>query len=67
MRLDSPRYFSKLPLRDSNFFELFNQLGGQIVSGAHALMKMMRNCADVASRERYAAKVDRVPGTMPTA
>jgi len=52
-------FFAKLLPREGNFFELFNEHGAQIVVGAHAFMRMIKNYDDIELREKYAAEVDR--------
>ena len=52
-------FFAKLLPREGNFFELFNEHGGQIVVGAHAFMRMIENYDNLELREKYAAEVDR--------
>ena len=51
-------FFGKLLPREGNFFELFNEHGGQIVEGARAFMLMIQNYNDPDQREKYAAEVD---------
>jgi uncharacterized protein len=50
--------FGKLLPREGNFFELFNQHGAYIASGARSFMLMVANYGDQALREKYAAEVD---------
>jgi len=52
-------FFGKLLPREGNFFELFNEHGGQIVEGARAFMLMIQNYNDLDLREKYAAEVDK--------
>ncbi|CAN5826635.1 DUF47 domain-containing protein [soil metagenome] len=49
--------FGKLLPREGNFFELFNQHGDFIVSGARAFILMIQNYGDLALREKYAEEV----------
>ena len=51
-------FFGKLLPREGNFFELFNEHGGQIVEGARAFMLMIQNYNDLSLREKYAAEVN---------
>ncbi|MEJ6007942.1 DUF47 domain-containing protein [Paucibacter sp. AS339] len=51
-------FFSKLLPREGNFFELFNEHGGQITEGARAFMQMLHNYNDTELREKFAAEVD---------
>ena len=50
--------FGKLLPREGNFFELFNEHGAFIASGARSFMSMVTNYSDLALREKYAAEVD---------
>jgi len=50
--------FGKLLPREGNFFELFNEHGAFIPSGARSFMSMVTNYSDLALREKYAAEVD---------
>lgn len=50
--------FGKLLPREGNFFELFNQHGDYIVTGARAFIALIQNYADLDLREKYAAEVD---------
>jgi predicted phosphate transport protein (TIGR00153 family) len=50
--------FGKLLPREGNFFELFNEHGAHIASGARSFMLMVTNYGDLALREKYAAEVD---------
>ena len=50
--------FGKLLPREGNFFELFNEHGTLIASGARSFMELIRNYADTALREKFAAEVD---------
>jgi uncharacterized protein len=50
--------FGKLLPREGNFFELFNEHGAFIASGARSFMLMVTNYSDLALREKYAAEVD---------
>jgi predicted phosphate transport protein (TIGR00153 family) len=50
-------FFEKLLPREGNFFEMFNEHGGQIAIGARAFMAMVQHYADPALREKYAAEV----------
>jgi predicted phosphate transport protein (TIGR00153 family) len=50
--------FGKLLPREGNFFELFNEHGAFIASGARSFMLMVTNYSDVALRDKYAAEVD---------
>jgi len=50
--------FGKLLPREGNFFELFNEHGAYIASGARSFMLMVTNFSDMALREKYAAEVD---------
>ena len=45
--------FGKLLPREGNFFELFNQHGDFIVSGARSFILLIQNYADLALREKY--------------
>jgi len=49
--------FGKLLPREGNFFELFNQHGDFIVSGARSFILLIQNYADLALRETYANQV----------
>ena len=49
--------FGKLLPREGNFFELFNQHGDFIVSGARSFILLIQNYADPALREKYANEV----------
>ena len=49
--------FGKLLPREGNFFELFNQHGDFIVSGARSFILLIQNYADLALREKYANDV----------
>jgi predicted phosphate transport protein (TIGR00153 family) len=51
-------FFGKLLPREGNFFELFNDHGRHIVTGARAFMAMVQNYSDQTLREKYAAEVD---------
>jgi predicted phosphate transport protein (TIGR00153 family) len=50
--------FGKLLPREGNFFEMFNEHGTLIASGARSFMELIRNYADPMLREKYAAEVD---------
>jgi hypothetical protein len=50
--------FGKLLPREGNFFEMFNEHGTLISSGARSFMELIRNYADPTLRETYAAEVD---------
>ncbi len=50
--------FGKLLPREGNFFEMFNEHGTLIASGARSFMELIRNYADPTLREKYAAEVD---------
>lgn len=50
--------FRKLLPREGNFFELFNDHGVHITTGANAFMALVKNYADLTLREKYAAEVD---------
>jgi predicted phosphate transport protein (TIGR00153 family) len=50
--------FGKLLPREGNFFEMFNEHGNLIASGARSFMELIRNFADATLREKYAAEVD---------
>ena len=49
--------FGKLLPREGNFFELFNQHGNFIVSGARSFILLIQNYADPVLREKYAEEV----------
>ena len=49
--------FGKLLPREGNFFELFDQHGGFIVSGARSFILLIQNYGDPALREKYANDV----------
>jgi uncharacterized protein len=49
--------FGKLLPREGNFFELFDQHGAFIVSGARSFILLIQNYADVALREKYGDEV----------
>ncbi len=49
--------FGKLLPREGNFFELFNQHGDFIVSGARSFILLIQNYGDPAQREKYANDV----------
>jgi predicted phosphate transport protein (TIGR00153 family) len=49
--------FGKLLPREGNFFELFNQHGDYIVSGARSFILLIQNYSDLALREKYANEV----------
>jgi len=49
--------FGKLLPREGNFFELFNQHGDFIVSGARSFILLIQNYADPGLREKYADDV----------
>ncbi|MES2099996.1 MAG: DUF47 domain-containing protein [Pseudomonadota bacterium] len=49
--------FGKLLPREGNFFELFNQHGDFIVSGARSFILLIQNYADPSLREKYANDV----------
>lgn len=49
--------FGKLLPREGNFFELFNQHGDYIVSGARSFILLIQNYGDLSLRERYANEV----------
>ena len=51
-------FFAKLLPREGNFFELFNEHGKHIVSGARAFMLMVQHYSDETLRAKYAAEVD---------
>ena len=51
-------FFGKLLPREGNFFELFNEHGNHIVTGARAFMAMVQNYSDQTLREKYATEVD---------
>ena len=51
-------FFGKLLPREGNFFELFNDHGRHIVTGARTFMAMVQNYSDQTLREKYAAEVD---------
>jgi predicted phosphate transport protein (TIGR00153 family) len=51
-------FFGKLLPREGNFFELFNDHGKFIVTGARAFMAMAQNYSDETLRTKYAAEVD---------
>jgi uncharacterized protein len=50
--------FGRLLPKEGNFFELFNQHGNHIATGARSFMAMVENYADLTLREKYAAEVD---------
>ena len=50
--------FGKLLPREGNFFEMFNEHGQLIASGARSFMELIRNYGDTTLREKYAAEVD---------
>ena len=50
--------FGKLLPREGNFFEMFNEHGQLIASGARSFMELIRNYDDPTLREKYAAEVD---------
>ena len=50
--------FGKLLPREGNFFEMFNEHGNLIASGARSFMDLIRHYADATLREKYAAEVD---------
>ncbi|MBS0449559.1 MAG: DUF47 domain-containing protein [Proteobacteria bacterium] len=50
-------FFGKLLPAEASFFDLFNQHGERIVSGARSFMLLIQNYADVAQREKYAEEV----------
>ena len=50
--------FRKLLPREGNFFELFNDHGAHITTGANAFMALVKNYGDLSLREKYAAEVD---------
>ena len=50
--------FGKLLPREGNFFEMFNEHGTLIASGARSFMELIHNYADPTLREKYAAEVD---------
>jgi len=50
--------FGKLLPREGNFFEMFNEHGTLIASGARSFMELIRNYGDATLREKYAAEVD---------
>src|ERR1700712_5764593 len=49
--------FGKLLPREGNFFELFNQHGAFIASGARSFILLIENYADLNLREKYANEV----------
>ncbi len=51
-------FFAKLLPREGNFFELFNEHGKHIVTGARAFMAMVQHYSDETLRAKYAAEVD---------
>jgi predicted phosphate transport protein (TIGR00153 family) len=51
-------FFAKLLPREGKFFELFNEHGKHIVTGARAFMAMVQNYSDPVLRGQYAAEVD---------
>jgi predicted phosphate transport protein (TIGR00153 family) len=51
-------FFGKLLPREGNFFEMFNQHAGYIVTAVHAFSKMVANYSDLDSRESYNREVD---------
>jgi hypothetical protein len=50
--------FGKLLPREGNFFEMLNEHGTLIASGARSFMELIRNYGDATLREKYAAEVD---------
>ena len=50
--------FGKLLPREGNFFEMFNEHGAHIASGARAFQAMVQNYPDETLRAKYAAEVD---------
>ena len=50
--------FGKLLPREGNFFEMFDEHGRLIASGARSFMELIRNYGDATLREKYAADVD---------
>ena len=50
--------FGKLLPREGNFFEMFNEHGKLIASGARSFMELIHNYSDATLREKYAAEVD---------
>ena len=52
-------FFGKLLPREGNFFELFNDHGKHIVTGARAFMSLVQHYSDETLRAKYAAEVDR--------
>jgi len=52
-------FFGKLLPREGNFFELFNDHGRHIVTGARAFMSLVQHYSDETLRAKYAAEVDR--------
>ena len=51
-------FFGKLLPREGNFFELFNDHGKHIVTGARAFMSLVQHYSDETLRAKYAAEVD---------
>ncbi len=51
-------FFGKLLPREENFFELFNQHAGHIVTAAHAFADLVRHYNDPQLREKYTRAVD---------
>jgi len=50
--------FGKLLPREGNFFELFNQHVGHVVTAAHAFAQLVRNYNDLTLRDKYNRDVD---------
>jgi predicted phosphate transport protein (TIGR00153 family) len=50
--------FGKLLPREGNFFEMFNEHGRAIVSGARSFQAMLLDYGDPILREKYASEVD---------
>jgi hypothetical protein len=50
--------FGKLLPKEGNFFDLFNEHGSYIATGAKAFLSMIDNYADPALRQKYADEVD---------
>ena len=51
-------FFGKLLPREGNFFELFNDHGKHIVTGARAFMSLVQHYSDETLRAKYAAEID---------
>jgi predicted phosphate transport protein (TIGR00153 family) len=50
--------FGKLLPKEGNFFDLFNEHGGYIATGAKSFQSMIENYADPVLRQKYADEVD---------